>query len=144
MIAARRIASILGGEPILKRRVRSLADLQEAVAEGLPKATLECTVSHVVTDRSEARKLIDRIVPPATFKRRKAVLKPEESEKVERLARIIATAEDVWNDPDDARRFLTAPHALFGGRRPIDLARTELGARRVEELLWQIAHGLPV
>lgn len=144
MIDPTRIASILGGEPLLKRRVRSLNDLQRAVAEGLPKASLVRTVRHVLRDSSEARQVIARIVPPATFKRRKTVLKPEESEKVERLARVIATAEEVWDDQDDARQFLTSPHPLLENERPVDVAQTELGARRVEELLWQLMHGLPV
>lgn len=144
MIAVSRIALIMGGEPLLRRRVRSLADLRAAVAEGLPKATLERTVRHVVPDRGEARQLIARIIPPATFKRRKTLLKPEESEKVERLARVIATAEEVWDDENDARQFLTTPHPLLVEQRPIDVAQTELGARQVEELLWQIMHGLPV
>jgi putative toxin-antitoxin system antitoxin component (TIGR02293 family) len=144
MIGVRRIATILGGEPVLKRRLRSLSDLQRAVASGLPKATLERTVAYVLTDRGEARRVMERIVPPATFKRRKSVLNPEESEKVERLARVIATAEEVWDDREDARRFLTSPHPLLEGDRPLDVAQTELGARRVEELLWQLMHGLPV
>jgi putative toxin-antitoxin system antitoxin component (TIGR02293 family) len=144
MITVKRIASIMGGEPLLRRKVRSLADLQAAVADGLPKATLERTVRHVVLDRGEARRLIARIVPPATYKRRKAVLKPEESEKVERLARVIATAEEAWDSEADARQFLTSPHPLLGNRSPIEVAQTELGARQVEELLWQIVHGLPV
>ena len=93
MIPAKRIALILGGEAVLKRRVRSLTDLQVAVAEGLPKTALERTVRYAVADRGEARRLIGRIVPPATFKRRKAILKPEESEKVERLARVIRSEE---------------------------------------------------
>ena len=134
----------MGGEAVLRRRVRSLSDLQAAVAEGLPKATLERTVRHVLLDRGEARRLITRIVPPATYKRRKTVLKPEESEKVERLARVIATAEEAWDAEADARQFLTSPHPLLGNRRPIEVAQSELGARQVEELLWQIVHGLPV
>ena len=56
---------------------------------------------------------------------------------------MIATAEYVWDDRDEARRFLTMPHPALDGRRPIDAARSELGARQVEELLWQIFHGLP-
>lgn len=143
MVAVGRIALIMGGEPALKRRVRSLLDLQLAVAKGLPKETLARTVRYVLTDRTAARQLIARMVPPATFKRRKTLLKPEESEKVERLARVMATAEEAWGGRDDARRFLTAPHPLMQDQRPIDVAQTELGARRVEELLWQIVHGLP-
>jgi putative toxin-antitoxin system antitoxin component (TIGR02293 family) len=144
MIPAGRIATILGGEPILKRRVRSLGDLHTAVAAGLPKATLGHTVRYLIADRGEARRVMERIVAPATYKRRKTLLMPDESERVERLARVIATAEQVWDSREDARAFLTAPHRQLQGQRPVDAARTELGARRVEELLGQIAHGLPV
>ena len=143
MATVRSIALILGGEPVLKRRVRSVTELRLVVEKGLPKSTLERTVRHVVTDRSEARQFIDRIVSPATYKRRKTLLKPDESEKVARLARIIATAEEVWGNPEDARRFLTSPHAGLGGERPLDLAQSELGAQEVEEELWKLMYGLP-
>jgi len=65
-----------------------------------------------------------------------------QSERLERLARVMALAEDVWESRDDARRFLTTPHALLG-ERPLDLAQTELGARRVEDLLWRLEYSLP-
>jgi len=57
---------------------------------------------------------------------------------------VMALAEEVWESRDDARLFLTTPHALLGGERPIDLAQSELGARRVEELLWRLEYSLPV
>lgn len=71
-------------------------------------------------------------------------MKQRDNEFTERVARVIATAERVWDDRDGARRFLLTPNANFEGERPIDMARSESGARRVEELLWQIFHGLPV
>jgi Protein of unknown function (DUF2384) len=40
-----------------------------------------------------------------------------------------------------AQRFLTTTHGQLEGQRPIDIALTELGARRVEELLWKLYHG---
>ena len=55
---------------------------------------------------------------------------------------MIATAEYVWNSADDARVFLSSPHAMLGGKRPIEVALTELGARRVENLLWSLFHGV--
>ena len=61
---------------------------------------------------------------------------------MERLARVIATAEQVWNSADDARAFLATGHAMLGGKRPIEVALTELGARRVENLLWSLFHGV--
>jgi putative toxin-antitoxin system antitoxin component (TIGR02293 family) len=49
----------------------------------------------------------------------------------------------VWDDEADAREFLNTPHPLLDERAPLDVAMTELGARRVEELLWQLFYGLP-
>jgi putative toxin-antitoxin system antitoxin component (TIGR02293 family) len=101
-------------------------------------------VERVVKDRQTQRRLIYRIVPEATYKRRRDLLKLEESEHTERLARVIATAEYVWDNEEESRRFLTTPNPALGGLRPIDATYTELGARQVEELLWQIFYGLPL
>lgn len=122
---------------------RSIAELDAAVREGLPKSALRESVEHVARSSEERRVLMSRIVPEATFKRRRDRLTPEESEKTERLARIFATANFVWDDETDAREFLNTPHPLLEGCRPLDVAMTELGARRVEELLWRLFYGMP-
>lgn len=67
-----------------------------------------------------------------------------ESEKTERLARVLAAAEYVWDDRDQAREWMNKPHRELDGRTPLNVARTELGARRVEDLLDRIFFGLPV
>jgi putative toxin-antitoxin system antitoxin component (TIGR02293 family) len=140
MVAAQKIAEVMG----MKRTVRSLADLSGAVVCGLPKSALRHCVDRVAASPQERRRLMSRVVPEATFKRRRNQLKLEESERTERLARVIATAEYVWDDREEARRFLTTPHPELDDRRPLDAALTELRARRVEEMLWSIFHGLPV
>ncbi|MBI3696908.1 MAG: DUF2384 domain-containing protein [Acidobacteria bacterium] len=143
MIEAQRIAEVLGGRLVLRRRIRSLSDLSAAVARGLPKSALRNAVQHALDRAGDRRDLLYRIVPEATFKRRRDRLSPAESERTERLARVIATAEHVWGEGEDTRRFLTTPHPALGGRPPLDAATTELGARQVEELLAKIEHGLP-
>jgi putative toxin-antitoxin system antitoxin component (TIGR02293 family) len=50
----------------------------------------------------------------------------------------------VWEDDERAQRFLWTPHPELGGRRPIEVALTELGAREVEEVVQRGLHGLPV
>jgi putative toxin-antitoxin system antitoxin component (TIGR02293 family) len=144
VIAAERIARVLGGPKVLGRQVRSADDLRATVAHGLPRRALDSCASWLAASPRERRTIAHQIVPEATYKRRRTALKPAESERTERLARVIATAEYVWDDRDAARRFLLSPNARFGGERPIDIARTEIGARQVEELLWQLYHGLPV
>ncbi len=84
-----------------------------------------------------------RVVPEPTYKRRRELLSPEESERTERLARVIATSEYVWDDDAQSRRFLSAPHPALAGKSPLDAAVSELGARLVEELLVRVLHGLP-
>ena len=143
MIAPDRIAEIMGGLGVLGRRLASIAALSEAVSNGLPKAALRQTVGHIYEDRSERRQLMNRIVPEATFKRRRERLSVAESERTERIARVMAGAEFVWGDSKDARRFMTTPHPALRGRTPLDTAFSELGARQVEEILDRIFHGLP-
>lgn len=143
MIAVSHIADVLGGQHILGRRLGSLAALNDAVAEGLPKAALRQTAGRIFTGKVDQKQLMNRIVPEATFKRRRDRLSAAESERTERIARVVANAEYVWGDRDDARRFLTTSHPALRGRTPIDAAMTELGARQVEEILGAIFHGLP-
>jgi putative toxin-antitoxin system antitoxin component (TIGR02293 family) len=143
MVVAIHIADVLGGQQILGRRVGSIAALNDAVLQGLPKAALRQTASRIFASKTEQKQLMNRIVPEATFKRRRDRLSAAESERTERMARVIASAEYVWEDRDDARRFLTTPHPGLGRRTPIEAAMTELGARQVEEILGKIFHGIP-
>jgi putative toxin-antitoxin system antitoxin component (TIGR02293 family) len=138
-----KVAEVMGGDEVLYEHVRSTSDLQRVVAEGLPVGALEHTVQYVAGSRRAAAVLRDRIVPRATRARRTRLRLPE-SERVERLARLMALAEQVWESADDAREFLAAPHPLLEGRSPLEMGETELGARRVERLLMKLEYGLPV
>jgi putative toxin-antitoxin system antitoxin component (TIGR02293 family) len=144
MITPTRIAEILGGPSVLGRRLGSIASLSDAVSNGLPKAALRQTAGRIFDDRAEQRRLMNRIVPEATFKRRRVRLSAAESARIERIARVMASTEFVWGDRSDARRFMTTPHPALRGRTPLDTALTELGARQVEDILDKIFHGLPV
>ena len=144
MIEAERIAGVLGGEKVLKRDICTLAELAATVQQGLPKSALRVVASHIHKDSQAILNLMDRLVPKATYKRRQHVLSPAESERIERLARVIATAEYIWDDAEAARQFLQTPHTLLERQTPCDVTMTELGARRVEEILWKIFYGLPV
>jgi len=142
MIRPDRIANVMGGRAILRRRVHSIRDLERTVARGLPKRALRSTVERVLTNKADVRRVMFRLVPEATFKRR-VRLSPAESERTERLARVIAAAEYAWNNQADAREWLAKRHPELGRRSPLDTAMTELGARQVEELLDRLVYGIP-
>ncbi len=142
MIQPERVAEVMGGRAILGRRIRSMDDLESTVSRGLPKRALRVTAERVYLSAGEARRAMFRIVPEATFKRRTR-LSATESERTERLARVIAAAEYVWNDQEDAREWLTRPHLELSNRAPLESAMSELGARRVEDLLDRLFYGIP-
>jgi putative toxin-antitoxin system antitoxin component (TIGR02293 family) len=142
-MAPRHIAALLGGRRVLGKPVRSILELDDAVERGLPKATLRNVARRVFSDAGEQRAMMHRIVPEATYKRRRERLTPAESARTERLARVVATAEDVWQSREQARRFLTTPHPEMGGKTPLAAALTELGARQAEEVMARIVYGLP-
>jgi len=142
MVNAPAVARILGGNSVLHRRVKSLADLRLVVEHGLPVGALERTVAHFELEPAMASELKHGIVPKTTLQRRTR-LTLEESERLERLARLAALAEEVWESPSLAREFLVTAQPQLDGERPVDLARTDLGARQVEQLLMRIEHALP-
>jgi putative toxin-antitoxin system antitoxin component (TIGR02293 family) len=142
MVRPEQIAKVMGGAAILGRRIRSIDDLENTISRGLPKRALRLTAERVFPSAGEARRAMFRIVPEATFKRRTR-LSAAESERTERLARVIAAAEFAWNDEADARQWLTTPHPELGHRTPLEASTSELGARRVEDLLDRLIYGIP-
>src|SRR5580658_781785 len=136
---AERVEEILG----LKPTTRGAAGLAAAVEKGLPRSALMRVIARAGLTGKARLALLHRVVPSATFKRRTR-LKLHESEKTERLARVIALAELLWDDAEAAQRFIDTPHPELENRTPLDCASTELGARRVEDVVMHAIYGLPV
>ena len=138
------VVEMLGGARILRARVRTSMDLAQLVSNGLPFRSLRAVAERY--PEPYRRRIEQLVVPRTTLQRREAsgVLSPEESERLERVARLSALAEYVWESRDAAQQWLTTPLPLLGDEAPLDLAATDLGARRVEDVLWKLEHSLPV
>jgi putative toxin-antitoxin system antitoxin component (TIGR02293 family) len=80
----------------------------------------------------------------ATLHRRKiqGKIDKEESEKLVRYQRLLKKAEDVVGDAKAAREWLTNKQAGLGNAVPLEFAKTEIGAREVENLLGRIEYGV--
>jgi putative toxin-antitoxin system antitoxin component (TIGR02293 family) len=139
------VVEVMGGSSAVHAPVRGLLDLRAEIMRGLQVAALHKTVDHVFRDPAERRRFLYRLVPEGSYKRRLKIghLTPAESERVARLAGVIALAEDVWGNPGDARQFLLTPHPELQDQPPIEVAIEEFGARHVEQILEGIRHGLP-
>ncbi|MFQ5985544.1 MAG: antitoxin Xre/MbcA/ParS toxin-binding domain-containing protein [Alphaproteobacteria bacterium] len=142
MIAAEKVAEALGGERVLACKIRDYADLNRVVHERLPFAALKHLID---SDKLTVVEVKRHLIPSTSYARRvkSKRLSVVESEKAERLARVFATAEEAYRNKDKAHRWLRAPNPELDGKTPLEIAATELGARQVETILWQIAHGIP-
>ncbi len=80
----------------------------------------------------------------ATLHRRKnqGKIDAEESEKLVRFERLLKKAEEVFGDAANARAWLQRKQVGLGNAVPLEFARTEIGAREVENLLGRIEYGV--
>lgn len=131
----RRIETKLGVSPL-----RSDRDLARLVEERLPLTTVDSLSSHGMSDEE----IYSFILPRRTLVHRKNRHEPlthDESDRAVRLARITSLAEEVFGDDAKASRWLRKAKARFEGRGPLEMLRTEAGARLVEEMLLQLDYG---
>ena len=136
-VAIEEIGVVLG----MRGAPKGIEELMARIERGLPRSALDHALAFLgPTPGVRRRELIGKVVSLATYKRRRT-FHPVEGEKVARVARVIAFARHVWGEDDAAREFLTTPHPMLSGERPIDLAFSELGALRVEHILSGILHG---
>ena len=114
----------------------------ETVESGVPVATMTDFVS---ASGVPLKDLYDIVIPARTLKHRRArreSLTPDESDKLARLVRVFDHAVRVFDGIERARTWLNEPKRRFEGRAPIEMLRTETGARMVEEFLGQIEYGM--
>ena len=85
------------------------------------------------------------VIPLRTLQHRRSKrekLTVEESDRVLRVIRLLSQAEAVYGSRERAFGWLRRPVARLQNRAPLDLMRTDTGARIVEELLVQIDEGM--
>jgi putative toxin-antitoxin system antitoxin component (TIGR02293 family) len=99
----------------------------------------------LVRDGRIRRSDVEMVIPARTLNRRikeGQTLRLDEADAVARLIRVRTHAEQVFDDPTLAERWLSAPNPELGHETPIEMARTDVGAREVEAVLLRIEHGV--
>jgi putative toxin-antitoxin system antitoxin component (TIGR02293 family) len=64
-----------------------------------------------------------------------------ESDRLYRLARLVALAEHFVGDHERSIHWLRRPNHVLGGAAPLEVVDTELGTRQVENVLGRIGYG---
>ena len=130
----------LGGERVLGRALSSDSDLREAIREGFPHAVLEELMRASGLTLKELAQALD-LSSRSLQRRRRGRLARFESDRLYRMARLLALARESLGESGRASRWFKRANRALGGVAPIAAIDTELGARQVENLLGRIAYG---
>ena len=134
---------VLGSAPATKSGRFTPSKLVEALQVGLPFRELLELQTRLAVPADKLAPMLG--ISKATFHRRKggaAKLPPAVSDRVVRYARLLGQALQVFGNQDSAKQWLGAPQFGLGGAVPLDYARSEVGAREVENLLGRIEYGV--
>lgn len=117
--------------------------LVERVEEGLSFGQLERLRQNVGLSREEMSELVQ--IRPRTLDRRKKEgrLHPDESDRLLRASRVFGEAITLFEgNAEGALGWLSSSQRALGGAVPLEMARTEIGAREVEGLIGRLEHGV--
>ena len=129
--------TLLGLEP------SDTTHLIRRVEKGLPFRAVERLRRNMALTTEAFAELIQ--VKTRTLRRRKEEgrLQPDESDRALRASRIFGSALELFEgDAEAARDWLSSEQPALGGAVPLSVARTELGAREVEQLIGRLEHGV--
>lgn len=137
----RAVVKELGGRTVLGRNLANQRELCEAIREGFPPAVVKELMHASGLTLKELAEALDLSPRSLQRRRRSGRLARFESDRLYRLARIVALAQQSLGNRESAALWLKRSNRAFGGVAPIHIMDTELGARQVEEVLGRIAYG---
>jgi putative toxin-antitoxin system antitoxin component (TIGR02293 family) len=135
-----RLADLLAGRSDAGREP---TQWHERILEGLGFEAVEKVKARASLTDAEVARLLG--IGEATLRRARAsgnALDPFTSDRLYRLSKAIAVAEEVLEGTDNAMGWLRRPQPALGGRVPLDLLVTQAGADQVETLLRRIDYGV--
>lgn len=112
------------------------------IERGLPLVTLEQFSAY---SGIPIKSLLEVVIPARTLKHRRQRNQPlslDESDRLARVARMYELAVRIFGNAVDGRDWLTFPIDRFQGRTALQMLRTDTGASKVEEMLYQIDEGV--
>lgn len=120
-----------------------LPALLRQIEKGLPFRAFERLARNMVLTNDRLMQQVD--IARRTFLRRRSEgrFSSDESDRLLRAARVFGAALSLFEgDRDAALTWLEEPQLAFGGAIPLDVARTEIGAREVEDLAYRLEQGV--
>jgi putative toxin-antitoxin system antitoxin component (TIGR02293 family) len=124
-------------------KIQSAAGMIEQINAGFPFKLLDHFARSVELPMEAVAAVVQ--IPMRTLSRRRIEgrLQPVESERLLRVSTLFEKAVALFEgDKRAALNWLQSPQPGLGGYRPFDFAKTEIGARAVEDLIGRLEHGV--
>lgn len=118
------------------------SEMVSTVREGLPTERFDVLRETLDVSSGTLAEVVGITQSTLSRRRKRGTFDKDESERILRVARLVARAMDVLDGLENARKWLTEPARGLGGERPLAFADTEPGAREVERLLIRLEHGV--
>lgn len=136
------LADALGGKAAIASEPATPGEWVARIQAGLPAASAFAFKEALSLTNHELASVLG--VSPRTLARldSRSRLDLVSGDRLVRTARLFAIATDVLEETEAAARWMKSPQRALGGAVPLDLARTDVGARTVEALLGRMEHGV--
>ncbi|MEK7829908.1 MAG: antitoxin Xre/MbcA/ParS toxin-binding domain-containing protein [Acidobacteriota bacterium] len=143
MTTQERILDVLGGAKPLGMTIQTAKrSIRSHTRAGLNFAALEAIQIRYRIPLAQLQEVLG--ISDRTLARRRAqrLLSKGESDRLYRVARLGARAEEVLGSIEAVERWLKEPQALLDSETPLALLDTDEGAQMVGDLLGRIEHGV--
>ncbi len=129
---------------LLGLRTFDSAGLKERVEAGFSFQSLERFRAKIDLPLADVADLLQIRMRTLSRRREEGRLRPDESDRLLRVSRLVGLALELFDgDLDATRRWLTSRQEGLGGATPFEYARTDIGAREVENLIGRLEYGIP-
>jgi putative toxin-antitoxin system antitoxin component (TIGR02293 family) len=135
------IVGELGGQAAIGRAVHSDEDMSAAIRAGFPYAAVKGLLESSGLSLQEITSSLDLSLRSLQRRKSQGRLARHESDRLYRLARLVALVEFFLGDHQIAIDWLKRPNHVLGGVTPLSMVDAELGARQVDNILGRIGYG---
>lgn len=136
------LTEALGGKKVLRKTFRDENEIAKSIRLGLPIASVDALMERF---NLTAEELVAPLgVSLSTIKRRhtqKRLTAPV-SDRLFRVAKIVALATETLGTREKAARWLHKPNRSLSGDTPLSRLDTSIGSSQVEGVLLRIEYGL--
>lgn len=136
-----RVADLLGNRRDLGEAQFCASALIALIRRGLPLSAVRSWPAKLGLTRSEVERVLG-LGARALERRTGSRLTPGESERAVRVARLVAQAERVFQDPALALAWCQSPQPSLGHETPFQVLDTGMGGSAVRELLERVERDL--